>query len=160
MFTTLKHWSGMSTEQRPPRRRETEFSAGAVVVRGDETVVIVPTRRGAKGERVLALPKGHLEHGETPAEAAAREVREEAGVTGELVDSLGEVRYMYERHGVLVDKRVEFFLIDYRQGDPEDHDHEIEEARWVPLDVAAAKLSYKGEREMVQRAMSRRGSDL
>jgi mutator protein MutT len=146
----------MSTEGRRRRHRQTEFSAGAVVVNGDETIVIVPNRRGAKGERVLGLPKGHVEKGETPAQAAAREVHEEAGVEGELVESLGEVRYMYERGGALIDKRVEFFLIEYRVGDPADHDHEIEEARWVPLAEAAKQLTYKGEREMVERAMSRR----
>jgi len=149
----------MSTD--PGRRqREVEFSAGAVVVKGDEVVVIVPTRRGARGERVLGLPKGHPEPGESALEAAMREVREEAGVSGELVDSLGEVRYMYERHGRLIDKRVEFFLIAYREGDPADHDHEIEEARWIPLERAAAELTYRGEREMVQRALSRRASDV
>jgi 8-oxo-dGTP pyrophosphatase MutT (NUDIX family) len=151
----------MSTERRRGKRpRETEFSAGAVVVRGDETIVIVPTRRDAKGGRVLALPKGHPERGESALQAAQREVREEAGVTGELIESLGEVGYMYERHGKLVDKRVEFFLIEYREGDPADHDHEIEEARWVPLAQAANELTYKGEREMVQRAISRRSTDV
>lgn len=149
----------MSTE-RPRRRREVEFSAGAVVVRGEQTVVIVPTRRDARGERVLALPKGHPEPGESALEAAVREVREEAGVSGEVIESLGEVRYMYERHGVLIDKRVEFFLIEYREGDPADHDHEIEEARWMPLTQAAVELSYRGEREIVQRALSRRSSDV
>lgn len=147
----------MSTERgRTVRGREIEVSAGAVVVRGEETIVLVPTRRGAAGERVLALPKGHVEAGESAEETAVREVREEAGVTGELKGRLGEVRYMYQRNGRLVDKRVEFFLLEYRAGDPADHDHEIEDARWMTLTEAASQLSYKGEREMVSRAISRR----
>lgn len=150
----------MSTEQRRRRQQEPEFSAGAVVLRGDEVVVIVPTRRGGKGERVLGLPKGHPEPGESSQAAAVREVREEAGVSGEVIDTLGEVHYKYERDGRLVDKRVEFFLIEYREGDPADHDHEIEEARWMPLERAATELSYKGERQMVRRALSRRASDV
>lgn len=133
-----------------------EFSAGGVVVRGDEVVVITPTRRGQGGLRVLGLPKGHLEAGETAAQAAAREVREEAGVSGELLGSLGEVNYTYERRGQRIPKRVEFFLFDYRDGDPENHDHEVEQARWMPLSEAALALTYEGEREMVQRAISRR----
>ena len=141
---------------RGEERGDVEFSAGGVVVRGDDVLVIVPTRRGAGGVRVLALPKGHPEPGESVEQAAAREVREEAGVSGELIESLGEVAYTYERKGHRVAKRVEFFLMLYRDGDPADHDHEVEEARWIPLSEAAHALSYEGEREMVSRAISRR----
>jgi mutator protein MutT len=139
----------------PPRSSgtSTEISAGGVVVRGDELVVIVPTRRAADGRRVLALPKGHVDPGETPAQAAEREVREEAGVQARLVSRLGEVRYWYQREGRRIPKLVTFFLFDYVAGDPHDHDHEVEEARWMPMTEAARKLSYKGEREMVERAV-------
>jgi NADH pyrophosphatase NudC (nudix superfamily) len=54
---------------------------------------------------------------------------------------------------------VRFFLFQYRAGDLADHDHEIEEARWMPLEQAAAQLTYAGEREMVRRAMSRLTAD-
>jgi 8-oxo-dGTP pyrophosphatase MutT (NUDIX family) len=137
-----------------------EFSAGGVVVRGDEVVVIVPIKRDARGKKVLGLPKGHPEPGESAADAAAREVREEAGVTGENLGSLGEVIYTYERKGRATPKRVEFFLFEYRSGDPSDHDHEIEDARWMPLQEALTKLTYEGEREMVARAMSQTALDL
>ena len=65
------------------------------------------------------------------------------------------VRYRYERRGRLIDKAVRFYLFRYLSGDLADHDHEIEEARWMPLEQAAEKLTYAGEREMVRRAMSR-----
>ncbi len=139
---------------------EPERSAGGVVLRGDEVVVIVPRKRDADGNRVLGLPKGHLDGDETPQEAAAREVREEAGVTGELRAALGEVRYAYQRRGQMIDKRVAFFLYEYVDGDPADHDDEIEEARWMPLDEAARTLSYPGERDILVRALSLRGADL
>jgi 8-oxo-dGTP pyrophosphatase MutT (NUDIX family) len=124
-------------------------------VRGDETVVIVPVRRTADGRRVLALPKGHVDPGENEAEAATREVREEAGIEAELVEKLGDVRYWYQRDGRRIAKRVAFFLFEYRSGDPAEHDSEVEEARWMPLAEAAAELSHKGEREMVERARQR-----
>ena len=131
----------------------TEVSAGGVVVRGDEVVVIVPTRRAASGATVLALPKGHVDPGETPIQAATREVREEAGVEADLVEELGQVRYWYQRSGMKIAKVVTFFLFEYRSGSTEDHDAEVEVARWIPLEEAARTLSYKGEREMVTRAL-------
>src|ERR1700749_4309276 len=81
------------------RGDEQERSAGGVVVRGDETIVIVPTRRGAQGQKVLALPKGHVDPGETPDQTALREVREETGVEAEMVEKLVDVRYFYQRSG-------------------------------------------------------------
>jgi 8-oxo-dGTP pyrophosphatase MutT (NUDIX family) len=136
-----------------------EFSAGGVVIRGAEVVVIVPVKRAAGGRRVLGLPKGHPDGDETPEQAATREVREETGLDAELVDKLGEVHYIYERKGKSIPKRVAFFLFEYRSGDVADHDHEIEEASWMPLEQAARELTYEGEREMVVRAISRLPTD-
>jgi 8-oxo-dGTP pyrophosphatase MutT (NUDIX family) len=130
-----------------------------VVVRDREVVVIVPVRRSARGTKVLALPKGHPDGSETPEQAATREVGEETGVKAELIEKLGEVRYSYERNGRRIDKRVAFFLFEYRSGDLGDHDHEIEDARWMPLEEAVNALSYDGEREMVTRALSRITAD-
>ncbi len=121
-------------------------------MRGDDVLVIVPTRRAADGHAVLALPKGHVDPGETAAEAAAREVREEGGVDVEMVTELGDVRYVYMRDGRRVLKRVTYFAFRYRGGDVADHDDEVEEARWMPADEAAKALSYQGDREMVARA--------
>jgi 8-oxo-dGTP pyrophosphatase MutT (NUDIX family) len=133
----------------------TEFSAGGVVVRGDECVVIVPTRRAADGSRVLALPKGHPEPGESPVQAALREVREEAGIEARLVEELGDIRYWYMRDGRRISKVVSFFLLRYVSGEVDDHDREVEHARWLTLEDAARDLTYEGERDMVSRALSR-----
>jgi 8-oxo-dGTP pyrophosphatase MutT (NUDIX family) len=139
--------------------RPSEFSAGGVVVRGEDVVVIVPKRRGQRGQEVLALPKGHVDPGETPEQAAAREVREEAGVHAELESKLGDVRYWYQRGGRRILKVVSFYLFEYRSGSTDDHDDEIEEARWMPLAEAATALSYAGERDMVARARDRQTGD-
>jgi 8-oxo-dGTP pyrophosphatase MutT (NUDIX family) len=139
-------------------RDEPEFSSGGVVVDGADPprcIVIVPTRRAANGARVLALPKGHPDPGEDAEAAALREVREETGVVADVVAPLGEVRYRYQRGGRRIAKVVAFFLLRYRSGSVEDHDHEVEVARWVPLTQAMEELSYDGEREMVRRALSR-----
>jgi 8-oxo-dGTP pyrophosphatase MutT (NUDIX family) len=129
---------------------ELETSYGGVDVRGDELLVITPA-----GKKVTGLPKGGMEAGETPEQVAAREVREEAGVQAELVEKLGDVRYWYQRDGRRIAKVVSFYLFDYRAGDVADHDAEVEEARWVPLEEAVRQLTYRGEREMVERALER-----
>lgn len=131
-----------------------EFSAGGVVVRGDEVAVIVPVKRDAAGNRVLGLPKGHIDPGENALQAATREVREEAGVVAELLHDLGEVRYWYRRDGRTVSKSVAFFLFRYVSGETSDHDDEIAEARWIDLREAPAELSYEGERGMIARALA------
>jgi ADP-ribose pyrophosphatase YjhB (NUDIX family) len=136
-----------------------EFSAGGVVVRGGEVITIVPVKRAGDGRRVLGLPKGHPDGDETPEQAATREVAEETGVHAELVEELGDVEYDYERGGRRIHKVVRFFLFDYRSGDLADHDHEIEEARWMALTEAARELTFPGEREIVNRALSRGAAD-
>ena len=135
---------------------EREFSAGGVVVRnmrGRPFMAAVRVKDGA----VLALPKGHIDPGESPAEAAAREVREETGVEGTLVEELEDVRYWYVRGGTRVLKVVSFFLFRYRSGSVRDHDHEVVSAEWVPLGEAPKLLSYRGEREVAAAAQSRLG---
>jgi 8-oxo-dGTP pyrophosphatase MutT (NUDIX family) len=141
--------------KRRPRAQGKEFSAGGVVVRGEEVVVIVPSRRAADGSRVLALPKGHVDPGEGPVQAAVREVREETGVVvGEPLCELGTSRYWYRRDGRTIGKSVAFYLFEYLDGDIADHDDEVEEVRWIPLSAALQELSHQAEREMIELALA------
>jgi len=103
---------------------------------------------------VLALPKGHVDPGETTLQAAEREVREETGVLVELVHELGEVRYWYRRDGRTIAKSVTFYLFNYVGGDTADHDDEVEEARWIELKAAQRTLTHAAERKMVMRALA------
>jgi 8-oxo-dGTP pyrophosphatase MutT (NUDIX family) len=107
-----------------------------------------------KGGAVLALPKGHIDGDESAAQAAQRELREEAGVHGELVGKLGDVKYWYSRSDERVMKVVSFFLFRYRAGSVRDHDQEVDSAEWVPLDDAPHELTYRGERDMAAAALS------
>jgi 8-oxo-dGTP pyrophosphatase MutT (NUDIX family) len=131
-----------------------EFSAGGVCVRRIEGRDHVAAIR-VKGGQVLALPKGNIDPGESPDQTARREVREEAGVDGEVVEKLGDVEYWYVRRtGTRVFKNVAFYLLSYISGSVEDHDHEVDSAEWVPLEDAEDLLQYKGEKQMVATALT------
>jgi 8-oxo-dGTP pyrophosphatase MutT (NUDIX family) len=141
-----------------PRVRR-EFSAGGVLVRRLRgRFVMAAIRPAGKGPGLWALPKGLIGRGEKPEVTALREVAEETGVTGRLVEKLGDVRYVYTWGGERVFKVVSFYLLRYsrgRLGDlPPATAHEVADVRWLPLEDAPRLLAYKGEKEMAQRAIS------
>ena len=146
--------AGARPSKRKGMPKAQEISAGGVVLRGEQVVVIVPTRRAPDGSRVLALPKGHVDPGESTLQAAQREVREETGVSVELIRELGEVRYWYRRDGRTIPKAVTFYLFKYLSGDTADHDDEVEQVRWIPLKQARSALTHAAEREMIERALA------
>src|SRR3954453_9359519 len=115
---------------------EREESFGGVVVHEGNGLVIPPAGR----PQIATLPKGGPQGGEPPEATARREVREETGVEARIVERLGEGPYRSRRRGVGVDKTVGFFLCDYVSGDTADHDHEVDDARWMPLERARTEL--------------------
>jgi 8-oxo-dGTP pyrophosphatase MutT (NUDIX family) len=137
---------------------EREFSAGGVLVRTVRgRAMVAAIRPQGKPEGTWALPKGNLDPGESPAETAVREVKEETGVEGRLLEKLGDVRYTYTRRGgPRVFKIVSFYLLRAGRGRIGEIDEamriEVADARWLPLDDAPRLLSYGGEREMAKKA--------
>ena len=116
---------------------------------------MLAARRTRRGELAWGLPKGLVEPDETAEGAAVREVLEEAGVEAEVEASLGEIRYFYVWEGVRVRKSVHFFLMRATGGDVSRHDDEMEDVRWFPLSRAVRRATYKGEREVLQKAVDR-----
>ena len=134
-----------------------EVSAGGVAYRRrrGKVQVALAARRTRRGDLVWGLPKGEIEPGESPQDAALREVREETGLRTIIEDPLGEIRYVYVWEGVRIRKLVHFFLMRRTGGDVRLHDDEMEDVRWFPLADALRLAAYKGEREVLERAAER-----
>jgi 8-oxo-dGTP pyrophosphatase MutT (NUDIX family) len=128
-----------------------EVSAGGVIYRreGDRTEVCLISTQGGKAWQ---LPKGLIEDGEPAEEAARREVEEETGLLGELERPLDRIEYWYSWEGTRIHKLVYFFLFAYTDGSTEDHDDEVDDARWFPLEQAPETLSFENERRVMRQA--------
>lgn len=126
-------------------------SAGGIVYRwndGEIEVLIC----GQREPEIWGLPKGTPARGEQIEETARREVREETGVEGAIVESLNSIHYWFTRNGVRFSKTVYYFLMVPVGGDISLHDHEYDVVRWVSVREAAARLSYGNEVELVRKA--------
>jgi 8-oxo-dGTP pyrophosphatase MutT (NUDIX family) len=134
-----------------------EVSAGGVVYRreGDATQLALAARRTRRGDLAWGLAKGAIEPGESEEQAAVREVLEETGLEVDVESDLGDIRYFYVWEGVRVRKRVHFFLMRATGGDVTNHDGEMEDVRWFALRAAIKRAAYKGEREVIERAVAR-----
>jgi 8-oxo-dGTP pyrophosphatase MutT (NUDIX family) len=132
-----------------------QVSAGGVVFRGEKgSVEVVIVAVG--GQNRWQLPKGLVDAGENPEIAAVREAREEGGVSSEVVQLIETIEYWYAGldNGIRVrfHKRVHFYLLRYISGETKDHDWEVNEARWVPIDDATSQLAFDNERRVMQQA--------
>jgi 8-oxo-dGTP pyrophosphatase MutT (NUDIX family) len=147
-----------STPKRSPTIKvpiREQVSAGGVVFRGEKgSVEVVIVAVG--GQNRWQLPKGLVDAGENPEIAAVREAREEGGVSSEVVQLIETIDYWYAGldHGIRVrfHKRVHFYLLRYISGDTKEHDWEVNEARWVPIDDATSQLAFDNERRVMQQA--------
>jgi 8-oxo-dGTP pyrophosphatase MutT (NUDIX family) len=146
---------GAATNSRSWPVKRTE-SFGGVVVResGDGHEVALIRVRSLKGKDVWALPKGGADPGETGEAAALREVREETGLTAEIVEPLESVTYwfLWPPEQVRYKKTVHLYLMRALDGDIADHDDEVEEVRFVPMDQAARRATYRTDSQVLERA--------
>ena len=148
--------SARSEESKPARspvRRE--VSAGGVVYRrdGQSIEIVLASRRTRRGDLAWGLAKGGIEEGESLEDAAIREVREETGIEAVVEASLGDTQYFYVWEEIRIRKTVHFFLMRATGGDPAERDDEMEEIRWFPIDRALKRAAYRGEREVLGRAL-------
>lgn len=132
-----------------------QVSAGGVAFRWKDSepeLAIVSVKPKLRWQ----LPKGIVDPGESPEVTAIREVKEEAGVETDRLALIETIEYWYrsvnDGKPVRYHKFVHFYLLQYRSGDVSEHDHEIEEARWVSFDEALELLEFKNEQDVVEKA--------
>ncbi len=137
---------------KPPVIKNFESSGGVVFRRSDEDVEVALV--AVRGRDIWCLPKGIIEKDEDIETTALREVKEETGVEGGILEKIGRISYWYymNRKTVRARKTVNYFLMKYISGRTEDHDAEVDDARWFPLGNAVDTLKYKGEKDVMQKA--------
>ncbi len=109
-------------------------------------------KQDRRGRLLWSLPKGHLEAGESAAQAAVREVAEETGISGEILAELGTIDFWFVADGRRIHKTVHHFLMRAVSGELSDQDVEVTEVAWVPLPELIDRLAYPDERELVNTA--------
>lgn len=107
-----------------------------------------------KNKTVWTLPKGIIDKGEQPETSAVREIMEETGLRGRIIDTIGDKSYWFylKDENVKCRKTVSYFLLEYVSGNIEDYCWEVDEARWFNIEDAIEQVSYKSDREILQMA--------
>lgn len=136
-----------------PASLKRQTSSGGVIFRknNDEIEVAIVS---VKSGRNWCLPKGLVDKGETPEITAVREVKEETGLSGRIIGKIGDITYWYYIKGenTKCRKTVHFYLMEYVSGDTSQHDFEVDDAFWFPFKTALQKISFKGDRTILEKA--------
>ena len=139
----------------PYAKRVDEVSAGGLVIDTTGKLGLLIGRRDQKdqsGKRILwSLPKGHIEEGETPEEAALREVAEETGIQSQIEKSLGVIDFWFMAGGKRIHKTVHHYLFRESGGLLAAQESEVDEVAWFPLNEIIEKLAYPDEKKLIAR---------
>ncbi len=130
-----------------------EFSAGGIIINNGQVLIIKNAAMRDKNKAYWGFPKGHINPGEKSEEAAIREIKEETGVEVEIVKKLGESRYVFTKDGEKIFKLVVYFVMNYKSGELKPQQDEVLEVKWVELEEALKILSFKKDKEMLQKAL-------
>ncbi len=137
-------------------KRVDEVSAGGLVIDFSGTKGLLIGRfdqKDATREKLLwSLPKGHIEEGETPEQAAIREVAEETGINSEISRELGVIDFWFMAGGKRIHKTVHHFLFKEVGGTLTPQESEVDEARWFPLEEIVSLLAYPDEKKLIARS--------
>jgi len=130
-----------------------QFSAGGVVYRKDPELKFLLIRaKNFDGDDLWQLPKGTIEKGEKPEDAAIREIQEETGANVVIDKKIEEAEYFYKREHELFKKRVYYFLMHYLDGEIRPQPPENEEVKWFTPDEAEKIIGYKNGPYLIRKA--------
>jgi 8-oxo-dGTP pyrophosphatase MutT (NUDIX family) len=130
-----------------------ETSAGGLTIDPNRASAALIGRLDRSGTLLWSLPKGHIEDGESPEQTAVREVKEETGITAEVLMPLGTIDYWFVAERKRVHKTVHHFLLAATGGELCDEDVEVTEVAWVPFADLHRMLAYADERELASKAL-------
>lgn len=147
---------GKNASKQKYAKRVDEVSAGGLVVDKTGTKGLLIGRldpKDASHERLLwSLPKGHIEPGETPEQAAVREVAEETGIKSEITRSLGVIDFWFMASGKRIHKTVHHFLFTEVGGKLAPQVTEVDDVAWFALEEIVSKLAYPDERKLIAKS--------
>jgi 8-oxo-dGTP diphosphatase len=134
-----------------------EFSAGGVVFKKetDQIFILVAQHSQHHG---WVFPKGFIGdkiEGETKEDTALREVKEETGVTGTILEPLTPITYWYEMAGEKRKKTVYYYIMEFVDGDITDHDWEMKNVEWIPMKEVEKRLTYDSDKEVWKEAQGK-----
>ena len=135
------------------RKTRNEHSSGGVVISirdGAPHVALIATRNKTR----WGLPKGAVTTGETSEAAALREVREETGIEARIVRMLDTIEYFFRAGDTLIQKTVDFYLMDYVAGELEPQLSEVDDVEWVELISSLKRASFESERKLLEMVVS------
>ncbi len=125
-----------------------EFSCGGVILENNKVLLVQV--KSMKGRKIWTFPKGHIEQGETPRQAALREVLEETGYKASIVKPLLKVRYAFTLKGRYVRKVVQWYLMK-KLGRIGKHDpSEILAINWVSINKAKEMVEYPSDKRLLE----------
>jgi 8-oxo-dGTP pyrophosphatase MutT (NUDIX family) len=137
------------TTKKPLKR---EFSAGGIVYKrnrnGDTSWLIIKPA----GKDRWQFPKGLIDKGESSEQASLREVKEEGAVEAKIIAKVEDERLFYLWEGEKILKNVRFYLMEFVRNSDKDHDEEVDDAIFVPYSEAYAKLTFKNDKKVFEKA--------
>ena len=141
---------------RPYLKRVDEVSAGGLVINTSGTMGLLIGRRdlkdAAREKLIWSLPKGHIEEGETPQEAAIREVHEETGIKSEIHRELGVIDFWFMASGKRIHKTVHHYLFREVGGTLSPQVTEVDDVQWFPLEEIISLLAYPDEKKLIAKS--------
>jgi 8-oxo-dGTP pyrophosphatase MutT (NUDIX family) len=135
----------------------TEVSAGGLVISAENPKqVALISHRNRGGGVDWCIPKGHVELGENYIQTAIREVREETGIHGKVVEKIGEISYSFKIGPKRIRKTVHHYLLEQVEGELNfagDPTGEVLDVKWFEIASLEEILAHENERKIAERAM-------